>query len=103
MLASARPGIPQRVVWLAMFQAMVNASGERPWRLSIRGDGSGNSALNRPLEEMLKAGQVMSQECTGAVLGYGTQVQPFLCDRLAGAGRLGGKRQRRAWTRSAIW
>jgi Xaa-Pro aminopeptidase len=74
MFASARPGIPQRVVWLAMFNAMVNASGERPWRLSIRGDGSGNSALNRPLEETLKAGQVMSQECTGAVLGYGTQV-----------------------------
>ncbi|HEY1865514.1 MAG TPA: M24 family metallopeptidase [Candidatus Acidoferrales bacterium] len=74
MFASARPGIPQRVVWLAMFDAMVNASGERPWRLSIRGGGSGNSALNRPLEEMLGAGQVMSQECTGTVLGYGTQV-----------------------------
>lgn len=74
MYATARPNIQQRVVWLAMFNAMVNASGERPWRLSINTGGGGNSALNRPLEKMLKAGDVLTQECTGTVLGYGTQV-----------------------------
>lgn len=74
MFETARPGIPQRVVWLAMFNAMVNASGERPFRVSVRADGPGNSALNRPLEEVIRAGQVLSQECSGCVLGYGSQV-----------------------------
>lgn len=74
MFETARPGVMQRVVWLAMFNAMVNASGERPFRVSVRADGAGNSALNRPLEEVMRAGQVLSQECSGCVLGYGSQV-----------------------------
>jgi Xaa-Pro aminopeptidase len=74
MFEAARPGVVQRVVWLAMFNAMVNASGERPFRVSVRADGAGNSALNRPLEEVMRAGQVLSQECSGCVLGYGSQV-----------------------------
>ena len=74
MFATARPGVPQRTVWLAMFSAMVNASGERPFRVSVRADGEGNSALNRPLEEVMRAGQVLSQECSACVLGYGSQV-----------------------------
>ncbi len=74
MFETARPGVVQRAVWLAMFNAMVNASGERPFRVSVRADGPGNSALNRPLEEVMRAGQVLSQECSGCVLGYGSQV-----------------------------
>jgi Xaa-Pro aminopeptidase len=74
MFETARPGVVQRVVWLAMFNAMVNASGERPFRVSVRADGPGNSALNRPLEEVMRTGQVLSQECSGCVLGYGSQV-----------------------------
>jgi Xaa-Pro aminopeptidase len=74
MMETARPGVIQRVVWLAMFNAMLNASGERPWRLSIRTGAGGNSALNRPLEEVMPAGQILTQECSGSVLGYGSQV-----------------------------
>jgi Xaa-Pro aminopeptidase len=74
MFETARPGVVQRAVWLAMFNAMVNASGERPFRVSVRADGPGNSALNRPLEEVMRPGQVLSQECSGCVLGYGSQV-----------------------------
>ena len=74
MFATARPGVTQRTVWLAMWNAMVNASGERPFRVSVRADAEGNSALNRPLEEVMKAGQVLSQECSACVLGYGSQV-----------------------------
>ncbi len=74
MFETARPGVMQRTVWLAMFSAMVNASGERPFRVSIRADAEGNSALNRPLEEVMRAGQVLSQECSACVLGYGSQV-----------------------------
>ena len=74
MFETARPGVMQRTVWVAMFSAMVNASGERPFRVSIRADAEGNSALNRPLEEVMRAGQVLSQECSACVLGYGSQV-----------------------------
>jgi Xaa-Pro aminopeptidase len=74
MFETAGPGVLHRVVWLAMYQAMVNASGERPWRVSFRAGGPGNSALNRPLEEVMRAGQVLSQEISGCVLGYGSQV-----------------------------
>ena len=74
MFETARPGVVQRTVWLAMFSAMVNATGERPFRVSVRADGGGNSALNRPLEEVMRAGQVLSQECSACLLGYGSQV-----------------------------
>jgi Xaa-Pro dipeptidase len=74
MMNTARPGVNQRVVWLAMFNAMVNASGERPWRLSISAGAPANSSLNRPLEEVMLAGMILSQECSGCVLGYGSQV-----------------------------
>ena len=73
MMDTARPGVNQRVVWLAMFNAMVNASGERPWRLSISAGAPANSSLNRPLEEVMLAGKILSQECSGCVLGYGSQ------------------------------
>ena len=74
MMDTARPGVNHRVIWLAMFNAMVNASGERPWRLSIRAGAPPNSSLNRPLEEVMLAGTILSQECSGCVLGYGSQV-----------------------------
>ncbi len=73
MFESAHAGAIQREVWMRMFVAMLQASGERPWRLSIRAGAGGNSALNRPLEEVMPAGQILTQECTGSVLGYGSQ------------------------------
>jgi len=74
MMETARPGVIHRVVWLAMYQAMVNATGERPFRLSIAAGAPANSTVNRPIEDVLMAGQILSQECTGTVLGCGTQV-----------------------------
>ena len=74
MFETVKPGVVQRTVWLAMFSAMVNATGERPFRCSVRADGGGNSALNRPLEEVMRDGQVISEECAACVLGYGSQV-----------------------------
>ena len=35
---------------------------------------SANSTVNRPVEDVMLAGQTLSQECTGTVLGSGTQV-----------------------------
>ncbi len=74
MMDTARPGSIHRDVWLKMYTAMVQASGERPWRLSISTRGSGNASFGFPLDDVFRAGQILGQECSGSVLGYGSQV-----------------------------
>jgi Xaa-Pro dipeptidase len=74
MMETARPGVTHRDVWLKMYSAMVEASGERPWRLSISARGSGNASFGFPLDDVFRAGQILGQECSGSVLGYGSQV-----------------------------
>jgi Xaa-Pro dipeptidase len=74
MVETARPGSIHRDVWLKMYGAMVEASGERPWRLSISARGSGNASFGFPLDDVFRAGQILGQECSGSVLGYGSQV-----------------------------
>jgi Xaa-Pro aminopeptidase len=74
MVETARPGTIHRDVWLKMYSAMVQASGERPWRLSISARGSGNASFGFPLDEIFSSGQILGQECSGSVLGYGSQV-----------------------------
>ena len=74
MMDTARPGSVHRDVWLKMYGAMVQASGERPWRLSISARGSGNASFGFPLDDVFAGGQILGQECSGSVLGYGSQV-----------------------------
>jgi Xaa-Pro dipeptidase len=74
MMETARPGSVHRDVWLKMYSTMVQASGERPWRLSISTRGSGNASFGFPLDDVFAAGQILGQECSGSVLGYGSQV-----------------------------
>jgi Xaa-Pro dipeptidase len=74
MVETARPGVVHRDVWLSMYREMVECSGERPWRLSISARGGGNASFGFPMEETFEAGQVLAQECSGSVLGYGSQV-----------------------------
>jgi hypothetical protein len=74
MLQTARPGALQRDVWLNMYREMVECSGERPWRLSISARAAGNASFGFPMEETIDAGQILSQECSGSVLGFGAQV-----------------------------
>jgi Xaa-Pro aminopeptidase len=70
---TARPGAIHRDVWLAVYNAMVNASGEFPTRLSLRSGQEGNTGP-RPLEEAMQAGTICNQELSATVLGYGSQV-----------------------------
>jgi len=74
MMRTTRPGAIHRDVWLAVYDAMVQASGERPWRLALRAGEDGNTSLGFPLDEVFKPGQIMNQEISGSVLGYGSQV-----------------------------
>ena len=70
---TARPGAIHRDVWLAIYNAMVNGSGEFPTRLSVRSGQEGNTGP-RPLEEAMQAGTICNQELSATVLGYGSQV-----------------------------
>ena len=74
MFRTTRPGVVQRDVWLAMQDAMIRASGERPFRVAFRGGYDGNASLGFPLDEVFQSGQIMNQEISGSVLGYGSQV-----------------------------
>ena len=79
MLEKARPGVMHRELWLHIFQAMANASGELPTRLAIRAGAEANTSQGRPLDEILKPGQILNQELSGTVLGYGSQVNHSVC------------------------
>jgi Xaa-Pro dipeptidase len=74
MIETARPGSIHRDVWLKMYGTMVQASGERPWRLSISTRGSGNASFGFPLDDVFGTGLILGQECSGSVLGFGSQV-----------------------------
>ena len=74
MLETARPGISNREVWLSMFGAMLECSGSRPQHLGICTQGIAGPNLGTPLPDIIQAGQILGQECSGCVLGFGTQV-----------------------------
>jgi len=42
--------------------------------LSISTRGSGNASFGFPMDDVFAAGQILGQECSGSVLGYGSQV-----------------------------
>jgi Xaa-Pro aminopeptidase len=79
IVESAGPGVPQRDVWFHVFKTLLDASGEEPQRISIRGGDEGNTAGGRPLDEKFLAGQICSQELSGHVLGYASQVNHAMC------------------------
>ncbi|MCZ6491722.1 MAG: M24 family metallopeptidase [Acidobacteria bacterium] len=78
MMEVARPGAIHRDVWLRVYNTLVSASGEFPTRLSLRSGQEGNTG-SRPLEEAMQAGQILNQEISAKVLGYGSQVNHSVC------------------------
>ncbi len=79
MIATARPGVLHKDVWLASFSAMAGATGETPSRLSMRAGDEGNTGGGGPLLETIQAGQIMNQEIAARVLGYMAQVNHSIC------------------------
>ena len=79
IVESAGPGVPHREVWFHVFKTLLDATGEEPQRISIRGGDEGNTAGGRPLDEMFESGQIMSQELSSSVLGYASQVNHAMC------------------------
>lgn len=79
IVESAGPGVQHRDVWFHVFKALLDATGEEPQRVSIRGGDEGNTAGGRPLDEIFESGQIMSQELSCSMLGYASQVNHAMC------------------------
>jgi Xaa-Pro aminopeptidase len=79
IVETAGPGVQHRDVWFNVFKTLLDATGEEPQRISIRGGDEGNTAGGRPLREKFLSGQICSQELSCHVLGYASQVNHAMC------------------------
>lgn len=79
LFRAARPGRSHADVWLEVFGAMTSATGEAPMRLALRAGDEANTSGGQPLPEVLRPGQVMNQEISSRLLGYGAQVNHSFC------------------------
>lgn len=79
LFRAARPGRSHVDVWLEVFGALTSATGEAPTRLALRAGDEANTSGGRPLRETLQPGQVMNQEISSRVLGFGAQVNHSFC------------------------
>jgi Xaa-Pro aminopeptidase len=72
---AARSSAKQQAdIWFPTFTAMFLETGEDPTRLSISLDEPSNSTLGAPVDDPVKAGQIISQEIDATVQGYRAQV-----------------------------
>ena len=83
MFETARPGVSLREVWIAMYERMLRASG-LPGTIAFSIHGVRTSEPNTPHGStasgyILRAGDVMIEEITGYVMGYGAQVDHPVC------------------------
>ena len=74
MCETARPGAVNRDVWASMYVAMLECSGSRPQHLCIITHDNPGINLGSPMPDTIESGQILGQECSGCVLGYGAQV-----------------------------
>lgn len=79
MIEATQPGVSHKDVWLGMFAALTDATGETPQRLAIRAGDEANTSTGGPMLETLAAGQIMNQEIGARVLGYMAQVNHSIC------------------------
>lgn len=68
------PAKTQADIWFPTYMAMFAETGEDPTRLSIALDQASNATLGAPVDDPLKAGQIISQEIDATVQGYRAQV-----------------------------
>ena len=68
------PAKSQADIWFPTYMSMFAETGEDPTRLSISLDEASNSTLGAPVDDPLKAGQIISQEIDATVQGYRAQV-----------------------------
>lgn len=75
LLEGARRGArTQADLWYSAYFGMFEETGEPPTRLSIGLDIPGNATFGAPTADRLREGQIISQEISARVQGYGAQV-----------------------------
>jgi Xaa-Pro dipeptidase len=74
LMRVAVPGAWHKDVWLAVFTALHEATGEPPSRLAMRGGAEANTSTGGPMLERLAYGQIVNQEIAAQALGYMAQV-----------------------------
>jgi Xaa-Pro aminopeptidase len=79
IVETAGVGAIHRDIWFNVFKTFLDATGENPTGISIRAGHEANSARGRPLNEAFQPGQICSQELSGVVLGYHSQVNHSMC------------------------
>lgn len=75
ILTAARRGAKNQAdLWYPAYLGMFEATGEAPTRLSIGLDIPGNATFGAPTTDALSEGQIISEEISARVQGYGAQV-----------------------------
>ncbi|MBO0847389.1 MAG: M24 family metallopeptidase [Nocardioides sp.] len=75
ILSAVRHGAKRQVdLWYAAYFGMFEQTGEQPTRLSIGLDIPGNATFGAPTGDLLSRGQIISEEISARVQGYGAQV-----------------------------
>lgn len=72
--AAARPGTWHKDVWLAVFTALQEATGEPPARLAMRAGDEANTSTGGPMLERLESGRILNQEIAAQALNHMAQV-----------------------------
>ena len=84
MVAEARPGVPENVVYARMIATMVEAGGELPTMLQWRAAPDPGGLQFQPTSRKLQAGDMISNEIEARFAGYVAQgVQPVVLGKLS--------------------
>ena len=79
MFETARPGVSESTVWLKMAQALMEATGEIPARLSIATNREAHDTNAMAWPAVIPAGGVMGQEISARLQGYQAQSNHLFC------------------------
>ena len=83
MVAEARPGVPENVVYARMIEAMIEAGGELPTMLQWRAAPHPGGLQFQPSARKLRSGDIISNEIEARWAGYVAQgVQPVVLGRV---------------------
>jgi Xaa-Pro dipeptidase len=79
MFETARPGVSESTVWLKMAQALMDATGEIPQRLSIATNREAHDTNGMAWPAIIPNAGIMGQEISARLQGYQAQSNHLFC------------------------
>jgi Xaa-Pro aminopeptidase len=79
MFETARPGVLESTVWLKMVQALMDATGEIPARVSIATNREAHDTNGMAWPATIPSGGIMGQEISARLQGYQAQSNHLFC------------------------